>query len=60
MKKTYIAPAVAAVKLDATGLMAVSLQVDSNINNAVDTSSDGVQLGRDDHRGSGNVWDQSW
>ena len=60
MKKTYIAPAVAAVKLDAaTGLMAVSLRVDSDINNAVDTSNGG-QLGRDDHRGSDNVWDQSW
>lgn len=58
MKKTYIAPAVAAVKLDATGLMAVSsLHVDSDT--VVDTSK-GEQLGRDDHRGSGNVWDQSW
>lgn len=57
MKKTYIAPAVAAVKLDATGLMAVSsLQVSDTV---VDTSN-GEQLGRDDHRGSGNVWDQSW
>ena len=59
MKKTYIAPAVAAVKLDATGLMAVSnLDVNSGI--TVDTSADGGQLGRDDHRGSGNVWDQNW
>jgi hypothetical protein len=58
MKKTYIAPAVAAVKLDATGLMAVSLQVNSG--HSVDTSEGGVQLGRDDHRGSENVWDQSW
>lgn len=58
MKKTYIAPAVAAVKLDATGLMAVSsLDVNSDI--TVDTSNGG-QLGRDDHRGSDNVWDQSW
>jgi len=58
MKKTYIAPAVAAVKLDAaTGLMSVSLQVNSD--KTVDTSN-GEQLGRDDHRGSGNVWDQSW
>ena len=57
MKKTYIAPAVAAVKLDATGLMAVSsLPVSDTV---VDTSN-GEQLGRDDHRGSGNVWDQSW
>jgi hypothetical protein len=57
MKKTYIAPAVAAVKLDATGLMAVSsLHVSDTV---VDTSN-GEQLGRDDHRGSGNVWDQSW
>lgn len=56
MKKTYIAPAVAAVKLDATSLMAVSLQVsDKTVN-----TSNGEQLGRDDHRGSGNVWDQSW
>ena len=60
MKKTYIAPAVAAVKLDATGLMAVSsLDVNSDI--TVDTTSpEGGQLGRDDHRGSGNVWDQNW
>ncbi len=58
MKKTYIAPAVAAVKLDATGLMAVSLKVYSD-HDPVDTSNGG-QLGRDDHRGSGNVWDQSW
>ena len=60
MKKTYIAPAVAVVKLDATGLMAVSsLGVNSDIDKAVDTSKGG-QLGRDDHSGSGNVWDQSW
>jgi hypothetical protein len=58
MKKTYIAPAVAAVKLDATGLMAVSLKVDSG--HSVDTSSDGVQLGRDDQPSSPSVWEQGW
>ena len=59
MKKTYIAPAVAAVKLDATGLMAVS-SLGVNSDHSVNTSEGGVQLGRDDHRGSDNVWDQSW
>jgi hypothetical protein len=58
MKKTYIAPAVAAVKLDATGLMAVSLKVDSG--HSVDTSEGGVQLGRDDQPSSPSVWEQGW
>jgi hypothetical protein len=58
MKKTYIAPAVAAVKLDAAGLMAVSLQVNSG--HSVDTSEGGVQLGRDDQPSSPSVWEQGW
>jgi hypothetical protein len=58
MKKTYITPAVAAVNLDAATLMAVSLQV--NNGTSVDTSGDGVQLGRDDQPSSPSVWEQGW
>jgi hypothetical protein len=58
MKKTYIAPAVAAVNLDAAALMAVSLQVNSG--HSVDTSEGGVQLGRDDQPSSPSVWEQGW
>ena len=59
MKKTYIAPAVAAVNLDAAALMAVSLQV-NNSSDPVDTSGAGVQLGRDDQPSSPSVWEQGW
>ena len=59
MKKTYITPAVAAVNLDAATLMAVSLQV-NNSSDPVDTSGDGVQLGRDDQPSSPSVWEQGW
>ena len=58
MKKTYITPAVAAVNLDAATLMAVSLQV--NNGTPVDTSGNGVQLGRDDQPSSPSVWEQGW
>ena len=58
MKKTYITPAVAAVNLDAAALMAVSLQV--NNGTSVNTSEDGVQLGRDDQPSSPSVWEQGW
>lgn len=57
MKKTYITPIIVAVGLDASDLMAISLAIDNDKN--VDTSMDGVQLGRKNDR-SYSIWEQTW
>ena len=57
MKKTYITPIIVAVGLDASDLMAISLAIDNEKN--VDTSMDGVQLGRENDR-SDSIWEQTW
>ena len=44
MKKTYMAPAVEVIKVDAVNMMATSLGFGST---EVDTSIGGVQLGRE-------------
>ena len=57
MKKTYIAPSVEVLKIGAISMMATSLNV---YNDEVDTSEDGVQLGREDKPNTPNIWEQGW
>ena len=59
MKKTYIAPSVEVIKVGAISMLAASMVINSN--DSVDTSVDGVQLGREDNTPSRpNLWDQGW
>ena len=61
MKKAYIAPATGVYNIGAASIIAASggetLSVFSS--EEVDTSTSGVQLGREDNGGS-NVWDSEW
>ena len=59
MKKTYIAPEVEVIKVGAISMLAASMKINDK---EVDTSGDGVQLGREDkHTPSNpNLWDQVW
>ena len=59
MKKTYIAPSVEVIKVGAISMLAASIEI--NNTTTVDTSGDGVQLGREDNTPSRpNLWDQGW
>ena len=59
MKKTYIAPSVEVIKVGAISMLAASMEISDN---TVDTSGDGVQLGREDEQrpGTPNLWEQAW
>lgn len=58
MKKTYIAPNVEVIKVSAVNMLAASLGISET---SVNTSEDGVQLGREDNGFSApNVWDSEW
>ncbi|MBO5706111.1 MAG: hypothetical protein J6S05_03815 [Bacteroidaceae bacterium] len=58
MKKTYIAPSVEVIKVGAISMLAASMGIN---NTEVDTSTDGVQLGREDNTPSSpNLWDLGW
>ena len=60
MKKTYIAPSVEVIKVGAISMLAASIAIFNN-DTTVDTSGDGVQLGREDNTPSSpNLWDQGW
>ena len=58
MKKTYIAPSVEVIEMEATNMLATSL--DLNDDTTVDTNTDGGQLGREDRPSRPNVWEQGW
>ena len=59
MKKTYITPSVETIKISAVNMLATSLGI--NKERTVDTSGDGVQLGREDNGSSApGVWDSEW
>ena len=59
MKKTYITPEVDVIKVGAISMLATSMGI--NDDKEVDTSGDGVQLGREDNNPSSpNLWDQGW
>ena len=58
MKKTYITPEMEVIKVGAVSMLAASMGVNEA---AVDTSGDGVQLGREDNTPSRpNLWEQGW
>lgn len=58
MKKTYITPEMEVIKVGAVSMLAASMGVKED---AVDTSGNGVQLGREDNNPSSpNLWDQGW
>ena len=58
MKKTYIAPEVEVIKVGAVSMLATSMGIS---NDEVNTSVEGVQLGREDNNPSRpNLWDQGW
>ena len=58
MKKTYITPEVEVIKVGAISMLAASMGISDK---EVDTSGDGVQLGREDNTPSSpNLWEQGW
>ena len=57
MKKTYIAPSVENIKVNAVNMLAASIRMNDT---EVDTSEGGVQLGREDKSDNTNIWDQGW
>ena len=60
MKKAYIAPATGVYNIDCvTNIMSGSLNIYSSDDTKVDTSSEDVQLGREDNSVS-NIWDSEW
>ena len=58
MKKTYIAPEVEVIKVGAISMLAASMGISDK---EVNTSDEGVQLGREDNTPSSpNLWEQGW
>ena len=58
MKKTYITPEVEVIKVGAISMLAASMGISDE---EVNTSGEGVQLGREDNTPSRpNLWDQGW
>ena len=58
-KKTYITPSVETIKVSAVNMLAASVMSISDT--TVDTSGDGVQLGREDNGPSApGIWDSEW
>ena len=58
MKKTYITPEMEVIKVGAVSMLAASLGIS---NDEVNTSAEGVQLGREDNTPSSpNLWEQGW
>ena len=58
MKKTYITPEVEVIKVGAISMLAASMGISDK---EVDTSGDGIQLGREDNTPSSpNLWEQGW
>ena len=61
MKKTYITPSVETIKVSAVNMLAASVMSFSINDKEVNTSGDGVQLGREDNGSSApGVWDSEW
>ena len=54
MKKTYVSPLMVEVNVEAEAMLAASLQI--NNEKTVDTSKDGGQLGKENDRQWGNLW----
>ena len=55
----YVAPEVETIKVNAMNMLAASMGI--NDKTKVDTSAEGVQLGREDNNPSSpNLWEQGW
>ena len=54
MKKIYISPLAVEVNVEAESMLAASLKMDGD--KTVDTSADGAQLGKENDRQWGNLW----
>ena len=54
MKKTYVSPLMVEVNVEAESMLAASMKMDGN--KTVDTSADGAQLGKENDRTWGNLW----
>lgn len=57
MKKLYVSPSMEIITVNAANIIAASMQIFSET--TVDTSEDGVQLGREDVS-SPSLWEQGW
>lgn len=55
MKKTYISPLMSEVNVEATNMLAASLKM-GNDDQTVDTGVSGNQLGKDNGRQWGDLW----
>ena len=54
MKKTYVSPLMTEVNVEAETMLAASLKLDNE--KTVDTSAEGGQLGKENDRQWGNLW----
>ena len=54
MKKTYVSPLMVEVNVEAEAMLAASMKIDGS--KSVDTSKDGAQLGKENDRQWGNLW----
>ncbi|MBR3615052.1 MAG: hypothetical protein IKL56_00330 [Bacteroidaceae bacterium] len=55
MKKTYVSPLMTEVNIEAAQMLAASLKIGDS-NQTVDTSDPNAQLGKDNGRQWGNLW----
>ena len=55
MKKTYVSPLMTEVNIEAAQMLAASLKMGSD-DQTVDTSAEGQQLGKDNGRQWGDLW----
>ena len=53
MKKNYVSPLMVEVNVEAEAMLAASLQISDK---SVDTSAEGAQLGKENDRQWGNLW----
>ena len=53
MKKTYVSPLMVEVNVEAEATLAASIKISDS---TVDTSKDGAQLGKENDRQWGNLW----
>lgn len=60
MKKAYITPAMEMIEINAVSILAASSLSINSSHDAVNTSAEGVQLGREDNPSTPNLWDQEW
>ena len=54
MKKNYVSPLAVEVSIDAASMLATSVAINSD--KSVNTSENGAQLGKENDRQWGNLW----